>query len=444
MSDKLIDQISAPLVSNYLETAKDLKEQMNLSTVDSNISSNLQISQVYSYLSNLPNDADAAKKKDVLYNWSTYMSYKYGNDDKLITSFSGNPINASRVNADSISSLIINGKTTQAGSGDPSLTNIRPITGVTAKATVNGTDYSLATDALFDGDTADIVTGKIHRKYGLVTLTGNEYYGLNSASVVISKPTSSTFYPVAGSGAQNSSHFSGLSMDTNGVIYFDKSYTDASTVQSLAQAQYAARTPIQILYQLATETDSTVTGNTITNAEGDVSVSAENTMNVNLSVYSDYTKNSDYIFTGDLYNTLCNNITTEYANYLKTGLSVDLGTFAIAYQLMLSNFCDNINNFIDTFNEIYQENICNNQDSAPLLQIQKDKNTNTLIATSPALIKAGKTDITNNTLPSALELYYNYIINKKCCKVKIIYTDSIKNDGLTYSNTRIHRIREIK
>ena len=82
MSDKLIDQISAPLVSNYLETAKDLKEQTNLSTVDSNISSNLQISQVYSYLSNLPNDADAAKKKDVVYNWSTYMSYKYGNDEK--------------------------------------------------------------------------------------------------------------------------------------------------------------------------------------------------------------------------------------------------------------------------------------------------------------------------------------------------------------------------
>lgn len=462
MSDKLIDQISAPLVSNYLETAKDLKEQMNLSTVDSNISSNLQISQVYSYLSNLPNDADAAKKKDVVYNWSTYMSYKYGNDEELITSFSGNPINVSRVNADSIGSLVVNGKTTQAGTGTPSPTNIRPITGVTPKVTVNGTEYSLATDSLFDGDTADIVSGKVHRKWKIYTFTGEENWivdnssydsffidddnELNGKYIIPSNIICSHFMADDASSMAIDSLGILLQGNATGVVQISTGDTnlDAANFKTWVKSQYNAGTPLQILYELTVPNNIDTSGNTIAIQQGSVLIKSENTIDLKLPIYSDYTKNSDYIFTGDLYNTLCDNITTEYANYLKTGLSVDLGTFAIAYQLMLSDFCDNINNFIDTFNEIYQENICNNQNSVPLLQIQKDKNTNTLIATSPALIKAGKTDITNNTLPSALELYYNYIINKKCCKVKIMYLDSTENNGLTYSNQRIHRIREIK
>lgn len=590
MSDKLIDQISAPLVSNYLETAKDLKEQMNLSIVDSNISSNLQISQVYSYLTSLPNDADSAKKKDVVYNWSTYMSYKYGKDEELITSCSGNPINVNRVNANSIRSLIVAGKTTQAGTGDPSPTNIRPISGVGAydkSITFDGSSdeswgittdsyqkenyalfyihhvlsdgitasdrevytaktnhlpvssvsktlfdtsfndivfavgnnnsiylylrksdastlqefrtylanhpltvwyqsttyqtsstyyevasmeddsgyhaYAIQTDApLFDGDSADIVSGKVHRKWKIYTFTGEENWivdnssydsffidddnELNGKYIIPSNIICSHFMADDASSMAIDSLGILLQGNAMGVVQISNGDTnlDAANFKTWVKSQYNAGTPLQILYELTVPNNIDTSGNTIAIQRGSVLIKSENTIDLKLPIYSDYTKNSDYIFTGDLYNTLCDNITTEYANYLKTGLSVDLGTFAIAYQLMLSDFCDNINNFIDTFNEIYQENICNNQNSVPLLQIQKDKNTNTLIATSPALIKAGKADITNNTLPSALELYYNYIINKKCCKVKIIYADSIKNGGLTYSNTRIHRIREIK
>lgn len=211
-------------------------------------------------------------------------------------SASGNPVTIENMLKNSIVSLKVNGLTTQAGSGTPSPTNVRAISGVAASATVGGTAYSVSTGALYTGDYADLVSGAVHRAMYLVTLTGTETYTASSSNVYV-RPTASTLYPTRDSGTLNSnlcSHYpvgtsiGAVYMGTNGVIYFGSSLFAASAdgaaaAKSYAAAQYAAGTPIQYLYQLAAATDTTVTGNTINNAAGDVTISAANTVDVTIS-----------------------------------------------------------------------------------------------------------------------------------------------------------------
>lgn len=81
-------------------------------------------------------------------------------------SLTGNPIAFTANRANTISSLVLNGKTTQSGTGDPSPTNIRPISGIgeyrsngyytDIVVTVNGVakTYTIGpmSAPLFDGD----------------------------------------------------------------------------------------------------------------------------------------------------------------------------------------------------------------------------------------------------------------------------------------------------
>lgn len=76
---------------------------------------------------------------------------------------------------------MILGLTTQSGTGDPSLTNIRPISGL-EKTTINGIEYTLP-QKLYNTDKFDIGNKTVQALMSLITVTGNENGWLyNSAS----------------------------------------------------------------------------------------------------------------------------------------------------------------------------------------------------------------------------------------------------------------------
>ena len=154
--------------------------------------------------------------------------------DRTPTVISGNPLTVPMM-ANSITVLKVNGLTTQAGTGTPSPTNIRPITGVTPSATVGGTTYSVSTGTLFTGDTADLVSGTVHRQTGYIA----SYAGQTLPGAWIS----------------------------------DRDAYSAGATPT---------TGAQVVYQLATPTDTAGTGNSIPNAVGNVTVSAGNTVNITL------------------------------------------------------------------------------------------------------------------------------------------------------------------
>ena len=210
----------------------------------------------------------------------------------LVATDSGNPLTIfpdSTTLPQALASVKVNGLTTQAGTGTPSPTNIRAITGVAASATVGGTAYSVSTGALFTGDTADLVSGAVHRALmafvvdgttikfslksgGFWNLPNGSAPGVGNYAAYTGKIVSSHFYAKFASNQAGAFCYT-TSTNMSGI------FGTVDELNTYRAAQYAAGTPVQVLYQLATPTDTAGTGNAIT-VSGDTTVTAENTVAV--------------------------------------------------------------------------------------------------------------------------------------------------------------------
>lgn len=167
----------------------------------------------------------------------------------------------------------------QEGSGTPSPDNVRPITGGrdSVKITVNGTEHTLALpDTIYGGD-VDAVTGAGVKAMGCIQFTGTETWGGYLAGTTKSYITTVvTNAPAAPTLPAVSSHFEWqvyayaeknsegkFAFQSNGAkICFctTQTYKTKDEWATYLAAQYAAGTPVQVVYKLATPETFAATG----------------------------------------------------------------------------------------------------------------------------------------------------------------------------------------
>lgn len=180
---------------------------------------------------------------------------------------------------------------TQAGSGDPSPENIRPISGrdkITLTRTA-GSDTQTATLSLPEtvyGGSVDATTGEGMKTRSLITLDGTEDWIIGG----IAEDKSDSYFTTSTilSGAINTSpsianascsHYPHKSITNNtmdkgfalvwGKLRFRNDWNDTADWKSYLAAQYAAGTPVQVAYKLAEPVPFTATGaKTITAKSG--------------------------------------------------------------------------------------------------------------------------------------------------------------------------------
>lgn len=220
----------------------------------------------------------------------------------------GNPVELLHVVKNCITSVLLYGKTTQSGTGDPSPTNIRTISGISASISVSGTVYAPSVPIKLYGqnevyDTWEpcvLVDGVLRsrqtQRFGCSVLDGTENIVLHSVSA---SGYAHFYFPYGAYGEIKAcSHYQNKSLwATPNTIYFDTSlnrvyatitdYTTTDTWKSYLAAQKSAGTPVTIVYQLATPIVTLGDPYTIPNVAGNVTISAENTLEVTVGVMSE-------------------------------------------------------------------------------------------------------------------------------------------------------------
>lgn len=169
---------------------------------------------------------------------------------------------------------------------------------------VNNRAYDVTTTAqLFVGDTADEVSGTITRVLKLYSFTGTESFfradGWNQYTysftvadikqiadyVTVANIVCDRLPDAAPVAIANGTI--GIGVGTgNGVFINFGNYSTSAELQSYLSAQYAAGTPVQILYQLSSPASESLSGNTIQNDAGAVTINGGNTMNVTIDQFS--------------------------------------------------------------------------------------------------------------------------------------------------------------
>lgn len=166
----------------------------------------------------------------------------------------------------------------QAGTGDPSPENVRPISGWdSVKVTVSNEsethDYNLTFPEIIYGGTVDAVTGEGEKTWELVEFDGTEdwrIYTGNFPSENTSKFTLNSLDSVGGNLISVSDRFrnvksawaldeSWIFADNNSTAFSTKyfnlpksNFPDLDSWKSYLAAQAAAGTPVQVAYKLAT------------------------------------------------------------------------------------------------------------------------------------------------------------------------------------------------
>ena len=166
---------------------------------------------------------------------------------------------------------------TQAGSGEPSLDNIRSIVGRTSVQVSRSEDeliIPLTFDETIYGGELDAVTGSGQRTWKLLTLDGTEkwdvggkyledksdwYYVSDKIAGAINAPPLKgndicSHYPHADVANNNAVKGCAIVWGTVRVRWGDTIPDNADTWKTYLAAQYAAGTPVQIAYKLATPT----------------------------------------------------------------------------------------------------------------------------------------------------------------------------------------------
>lgn len=163
-------------------------------------------------------------------------------------SLTGNPITFTANRVNTINSLVLNGKTTQSGTGDPSPTNIRPISGVglyDAKATANGSEtwsYSPGASAVESGYAymySTLLPKTVLNKCP-VMLTFNK---LRFEQRTVYKATSEFVGQM-----ENSNKFLNVSFAVSTLVKYGAISGDGSTYPAAAKAFFAAN-PTDVYYQ---------------------------------------------------------------------------------------------------------------------------------------------------------------------------------------------------
>ena len=154
-------------------------------------------------------------------------------------------------------------------------------------------------------DTQDIINGAITRRVGVKVLDGTEGWVTTSVTSVSRAPDIVSDASISNSSICASTHFVGAThgttsanMPDNGIragygsaaqkgdLYIKSaSYPTGETLAALLAAQYAAGTPVIVLYQLAEETTESVTPQPLRTAKGNNTVSVTSEVDpVELSV----------------------------------------------------------------------------------------------------------------------------------------------------------------
>ena len=168
----------------------------------------------------------------------------------------------------------------QEGSGDPSPENIRPIQGrdsVRVERREDDLAYTLTLPSTVYGGEVDAVTGEGQREWRCITITGREpchiystlfyvdFYKMDSfvaESPIGSKNGKCSHYPYQLYGENG---FIGITLDGGAVVYspggkYPSTNDGLREWMDYLAAQYAAGTPVQVVYQLADSVPFTATG----------------------------------------------------------------------------------------------------------------------------------------------------------------------------------------
>ena len=168
----------------------------------------------------------------------------------------------------------------QEGSGDPSPENIRPIQGrdsVRVERREDDLAYTLTLPSTVYGGEVDAVTGEGQREWRCITITGREpchiystlfyvdFYKMDSfvaEPAIDSKNGKCSHYPYQLYGKNG---FIGITLDGGAVVYspggkYPSTNDGLREWMDYLAAQYAAGTPVQVVYQLADSVPFTATG----------------------------------------------------------------------------------------------------------------------------------------------------------------------------------------
>ena len=231
----------------------------------------------------------------------------------LVVTESGNPLTIyPDVTSGALASVKVSGLTTQSGSGTPSPTNIRPISGVgeyhsngyytDIVVTTNGVSktYTIGpmNSPLYEGDTLTwsggstvdisrnksavvldgVTIGRKFTSYG-VHANGQKYCGIQLQIKAKYNSAKVCSHYKAGDWSDDNYHYYIPTIDN--LIITDSMFTNIATANEFLAAQLTAGTPVVILYTALTPVTETVPiSEPITNAAGDVTISAENTVAV--------------------------------------------------------------------------------------------------------------------------------------------------------------------
>lgn len=166
----------------------------------------------------------------------------------------------------------------QAGIGDPSPENVRPISGwdsvkVTVSNESESHDYNITLPETIYGGTVDAVTGVGSEEWGIRTLNGSESWEVFDDGAFYFYDTIS--YPLINAvSARMCTHYmdysgtawvglpDGYFSTNNASIRFkDSSIPDVESWKSYLASQASAGTPVQMAYKLATPTSFQASGN---------------------------------------------------------------------------------------------------------------------------------------------------------------------------------------
>lgn len=201
-------------------------------------------------------------------------------------SVSGNPVACTPVEGYPLGAVVTL-EPKQAGSGDPSPDNVRPITGrdrvkVTVSNESESRDYDLTLPETVYGGTVDAVTGVGSKEWFTVILTGNETWEAwgerwpnsfytdivghkNLANNAINVFCSSFLFNLAEDRYKPYRFFTqnpGSVPDHVRMCFaFDETVTNIDLAKQWIAAQYAAGTPVTVCYKLAIPEPFQVTGN---------------------------------------------------------------------------------------------------------------------------------------------------------------------------------------
>lgn len=206
--------------------------------------------------------------------------------DTLCPSFSvsGNPVVCNPVEDYPLSAAVTL-EPKQAGTGDPSLENVRPISGwdsvkVTLSNESKSHDYDITLPGTIYGGTVDAVTGEGKKAWEFVEFDGSETIQVGSDNLtsvyryyITSKPLTDSYnstqgvcshLPVGSVSQQYENREQCMIGFNNTFIYLYLNKTDFPNINSVSAwltAQASTGTPVQVAYKLATPEPFQATGN---------------------------------------------------------------------------------------------------------------------------------------------------------------------------------------